>query len=339
MPWPTIFANLAAGNQPLALFDAMFTQVAQMVAVPCTAAGTNALTLTPIGSAPSFTSYQNFTSARFVAGASTTGAVTAQFGALAALNVYLADGTTQASTGNIQSGHEYVLVFVQALNAGAGGFILETAAVPVFVGGFTPNVQVFLSGTSLTYTTPLSGGNLPLYIHVRMVGGGGGGAAQNTNNGSAGSDTSFASWTAIHGAGGVVSANGGAGGSGGVNGTGNLITRVSGSAGGGGNAGGGGGPPGGAGGGSFFGGAGASTTNAAGGAAATNSGSGGGGGNTGSGNSSGGGGAGEFVEFVITSPASSYTYTVGGGGNGGTAGGAAGGAGAAGRIEVIAYWQ
>jgi hypothetical protein len=85
-------------NQPLALFDAMFTQVAQMVAVPCTPAGVNSLTLTPIGSAPSFTSYQNFTSARFVASANSTGPVTAQFVSLANLPVYLADGATQATT-------------------------------------------------------------------------------------------------------------------------------------------------------------------------------------------------------------------------------------------------
>jgi hypothetical protein len=340
MPWPTIFANLAAGNQPLALFDAMFTQVAQMVAVPCTVAGVNALTLTPIGSAPTFTSYQNFTAARFIAGATTTGTVTAQFGALAALPVYLSDGVTQASTGNILVGGEYILVFAQSLNSGAGGFFVETAVVPAGAGFIVPVPNTFLSGSSATYTTPTSGGRLPLYIRVRMCGGGGGGAATSTNAGAVGTDTSFAGWTAIHGNGGVVVGSGGAGGTGGVNGgTGTQLTRLNGGAGTAGNAAGGGDPGGGNGGSTVFGGAGAGTINGAGTAAASNSGAGGGGGSSASGNSSGGGGAGEYVEFIIAAPVASYTYTVGTGGNGGAAGGAAGGNGGAGRIDVAAYWQ
>jgi len=338
MPWPTTFASLAAGNQPLSLFDTMFTQVAQMVAVPCTVAGTNALTLTPIGSAPSFTSYQNFTSARFVAGASSTGAVTAQFGALASLPVYLSDGVTQASTGNIIIAGEYVLVFAQNLNGGSGGFFLETAAVQVFSGSLQPNVQVFTSGTGLTYTTPTQLSRLPLYLRVRMIGPGGGGAGGTANAGGVGTDTSFAGWTAIHGNGGAVNGAGGIGGTGGVNGTGTQITRVAGGQGGPGLAAAGIALSTGMGGNGIFGGNGAGVGGAAGGNAAANSGAGGGGGASGN-NFSGGGGAGEGVEFVIPTPLASYTYSVGPGGVGGAAGGNAGGNGAAGRIEVVAYWQ
>src|SRR5215472_4545670 len=194
MPWPTIFANLAAGVQPLPLFDAMFTQVAQMCAIPCSAAGTNALTLTPIGAAPTFTSYQNFTSARFVAVNTSTGAITAQFGTLASLNVYLGDLATQAGSGAITIGQEYVLVFVQSLNVGAGGFVLESAAIGgTGSSGFAPQASLLTSGT--TFTTPTAGGKLPLYLYVRMVGGGGGGGGDTAGTGGTGGTTSFTNVT------------------------------------------------------------------------------------------------------------------------------------------------
>jgi hypothetical protein len=341
MTWPTIFFSLAGGNQSLALFDAMFNQVAQMVAIPCTAAGTNAITLTPIGNAPALTSYQNFSSFRFVAVATSTTPVTAQYQSLASLPVYLADGLTQASTGAVVIGQEYLLVFAQFLNGGVGGFFLERAGGTAGVF-FVPNVQVFLSGTAATYTTPTAAGNLPLYLRVRMSGGGGGGGAASANPGGNGGDTSFAGWTALHGVGGINSGGaGGIGGTGGVNGAGTQITRIAGGNGASGSQPSAGNTAGGDGGNGFFGGgAGGPSPSTAGVAAAPNSGGGGSGGvQGGTGNGGGGGGAGEFVEFIITTPAGSYTYTVGPGGAGGAAGAFAGGAGAAGRIEVEAYWQ
>jgi hypothetical protein len=200
-----------------------------------------------------------------------------------------------------------------------------------------PQVSVFTSGISQTYTTPAG----VLYLKLRMCGGGGGGGAMTANAGQIGGDTSFGTWTAIHGNGGPVAgtAQGAAGGTGGVNGTGTVITRVDGGNGGGGtNAG---GAPPGYGGSNPFGGAGAqnnSATNGVGQNAKANTGGGGSGAgnNTGAG---GGGGAGEYLEALIAAPAATYTYTVGAGGNGGAAGGTAGGAGAAGRIEVTAYFQ
>jgi hypothetical protein len=206
----------------------------------------------------------------------------------------------------------------------------------------TPDIQVFTSGTSLTYTTVTKGGSLPLYLRIRMVGGGGGGGATTTNAGSNGGDTSFGSWTAIHGNGGAhAGGTPGAGGTGGSNGTGTQISRIAGQSGQCGwnaqsNS-----APGAPGGDSaLFGGGGASgTQNSTGGAATANTGGGGQGGGASSNNIGSGGGAGEYAEFIITSPAASYTYSVGGGGSGGSAGGNAGGNGAAGRIEVIGYWQ
>ena len=205
---------------------------------------------------------------------------------------------------------------------------------------FVPSVQNFTSGSAATYTTPTNGGNLPLYLRVRMVAGGGGGGAQSTNAGSAGAATLFSNWTVNPGSGGSAGAgSGGAGGSGGTNGTGNLILRFGGAQGqGGGN------PsntgfPGGAGGSSVWGGAGAGSPNAAGGAAVVNTGSGGAGGGATTNPVGAGGGAGEFVEFTIPAPAASYLYTVGTAGTGGAAGGNAGGNGANGAIVVEAFWQ
>jgi hypothetical protein len=170
MAWPTIFANLAGGTQQLAIFDAMFNQVAQMVAIPCAAAGTNTLTLTPIGNAPVITGYQNFSSFRFLAANSSNAAVNAQFASLALLPVYLADMATQV-TGQIVGGEEYVLIFVQSLNAGGGGFVLEQSAIPAIVpvagSAFTnlvntnnpgtPNTQINTSYDELVMNNPSGG--------------------------------------------------------------------------------------------------------------------------------------------------------------------------------------
>jgi hypothetical protein len=211
------------------------------------------------------------------------------------------------------------------------------------VSQIAPNIQTFTSGTSLTYTTPTSGGVLPNYLHVRMVGAGGGGGAATTNAGNTGSASGFAGWTANGGTGGPSgSANtaGGAGGTGGSSNTGTLIARFTGEAGQGSTTNGGAAitVPGGAGGLTPFGGAGQGVPAGAGGAGATNTGSGGAGGSQSAGQAGGGGGAGEYVEFIITSPASSYGYTVGAVGTGGAAGVNAGGNGAAGYIIVEAFW-
>lgn len=195
-----------------------------------------------------------------------------------------------------------------------------------------PTIQRFTSGTGATYTLPSNA----VRLRVRMVGGGGGGGARVTNNGANGTSSSFGSWTAVFGnGGGAATGTVGAGGTGGVDSTGTKIARVDGQAGTGGlNVAGG---TAGGGGSSFFGGGAPSHTADAASAAATNSGSGGSGGNN-AGVGGAGGGAGEYVEFFITSPSATYTYTVGAGGAGGAAGTTAGGNGAAGIIIVEEYY-
>lgn len=56
-------------------------------------------------------------------------------------------------------------------------------------------------------------------------------------------------------------------------------------------------------------------------------------------NAGSGGGAGGYVEKLITSPAATYTYTVGAVANGGAAGTYAGGNGAAGIIIIDEFYD
>lgn len=197
MAWGTVFANLTAGNQPLSIIDAMFNQVAQLVATPCTASGTNAITLSPQSNAPTITGYTNLQMFRFVAANTSTGAITAQFASLASLNVYIKDGVSPAGANNIIAGREYMLIYASALNGGAGGFYLED---PGAIASGTFNVSqggtglaslaayaVLCGGTSaLTAMQQVSGlgsagqvltSNGAAHLPTWQAGGGGGGGA------------------------------------------------------------------------------------------------------------------------------------------------------------------
>jgi hypothetical protein len=212
----------------------------------------------------------------------------------------------------------------------------------------SPTVQKFLSGSG-TYTTPTSPS--PLYIRVRMSGpGGGGGSSGNSagNNGLSGSGaTTFGSslLSAGAGSGGSWAGQGGGGGTASL-GSGPIGLAITGGQG---QAGWSASPSGmysvgGQGGANTFGGSGAGSINTTGFAGATNTGAGGGGSgsnNAVSGNNSGGGGgSGAYIDAIITSPASTYAYSIGTGGTGGGGGtnGFSGGAGADGIIIVEEFY-
>lgn len=215
--------------------------------------------------------------------------------------------------------------------------------------------QVFLSGSAATYTTPA--GCKRIVVRAKGGGGGGSGSADGTANatsGGAGGDSIFNSVNAKGGSGGahgtMSSGSGGVGGLGGTGGTGTASVRIAGQSGfypiamyvsatnaeyWGGNGGG-------------QGGARVPAGTATGGVAIANSG-GGGSGAIGPAASfatiytydaPGGGGEGEYIEIIISSPAATYTYTVGAAGAAGAAGtnGFAGGAGGSGYIIVDEYY-
>jgi hypothetical protein len=208
-----------------------------------------------------------------------------------------------------------------------------------------PTRQVFLSGSSATYTTPV--GCRQIKVSMKAGGGGGSGTGNSPTAGGNGGATSFNSITVVGGTG--ANATGfGTGGLGGTGGSGSASVRRAGQSGNGHstdiqsgtdaceNGGTGGGTGGGLGAGRL--GAVAGTAGVA------NTGGGGGGGGIATASfatiggyvKAGGGGEGEYAELIINNPAASYTYTVGAGGTaGGTStNGMAGYAGGSGFIVV-----
>jgi len=98
--------------------------------IPCNSSTTtNVITLTLLSVQPTITQYADFDTYGFIADASTTGNVTAlvvtNANTFATLNVYKANGGTQAASGDITSGRQYFLTYTDSLNSGAGGFVLR----------------------------------------------------------------------------------------------------------------------------------------------------------------------------------------------------------------------
>jgi hypothetical protein len=134
MPLPFSFGpptTTATGTQ----LDGNFAAVGALTPIPCTVAGTNALTFTPAANTPSVVAYSNFLLLTGVAGASNTTAATARCGALAALNVYKdsSAGPVALTAGDIVAGNFLILAYDAALNSGAGGFHLTSASVDIGV--------------------------------------------------------------------------------------------------------------------------------------------------------------------------------------------------------------
>jgi hypothetical protein len=221
---------------------------------------------------------------------------------------------------------------ISIANASNTVTVTNTASAPS-----TPTTQVFLTGSG-TYTTPAN----VRWLEVTVIGGGAGGAGgASGGNGTAGGNSTFSTLTGNGAAanssyiasGTPGAASGGSifnlsGGSGGSGSAANAAVWTA---------------TGGNGGSSILGGAGAGQANAAGRAASQNTGSGGGGGGVTTavtdfgGN---GGSAGGVAHGIITSPAATYSYSVGAGGTGGAAGanGYAAGAGARGIVIVKEFY-
>jgi hypothetical protein len=223
---------------------------------------------------------------------------------------------------------------------------LDTSSV---YGQAAPAVTVYTSGSG-TYTVPTNA----KYLTVRMIGGGGGGAGAGTGSsagsGGAGGTSTFGTSLltapgAPGGYNGSVSGNGGGAGTAptisspavqivglaGTPGSGTMVNATVGY------------NIGGFGGTSPFGGAGNPSGGGGGGLnAIANTGAGaGGGGNPNNSNYGGGGGSsGSYIEALISSPSSTYSYAVGAGGTAGTIGtnGTTGGTGGSGIIIVTAYF-
>lgn len=108
------------------ILDQIWRQVAAgYVTVPCTAAGTNVIVLTPRLHKEGSAAIADNMGFSFRAGATSTGDVTLGVGAQTPVKAYKDAGATQATTGDVVNGSFYVAYFVQALDAGAGAYVLK----------------------------------------------------------------------------------------------------------------------------------------------------------------------------------------------------------------------
>lgn len=157
MAFPWIFANLAAGNQPASKLDDNFNALGTYATVPCAASGTNAITLTPAAGAPTISAYNQLQAYRFIAAATSTGAVTIQVLAIGFLPAYLPSvtGPTAAGTGNVVIGESYDAIYDVALNSGGGGFHLYNVIPPSSTSPIKHYYGSFSTNSTLTVAIPL----------------------------------------------------------------------------------------------------------------------------------------------------------------------------------------
>jgi hypothetical protein len=154
MGYPTVFATLTAGNQPLSLLDTMFTVTGQQGNITCTATGTNAISLVSKDSQYVGTSYTDGQIVSWQAAATSTGAVTMQWSGLGFLNYYTAAGV-QAQSGDIVLNTNYISQYRTNLNGGAGGFITLNATVTAIANPVQGAMKNFvLQVTSNSQVTP-----------------------------------------------------------------------------------------------------------------------------------------------------------------------------------------
>lgn len=147
------FANLAAGNQPASLLDAVFAALGSASNIMCTASGTTSnVVLTPQTGFFSPTAYITGQTFRFTAVNTMVVNPTIQVGALASLNAYMDDGATQIPVGWIANGKTYDAQYLLSLNGGAGGFIVRGALQDIL--NARPNVNFGNTDAVLNITVP-----------------------------------------------------------------------------------------------------------------------------------------------------------------------------------------
>lgn len=160
--------------------DQNFQAFGVLAPIPCSVAGTNALVFTQNGpnqaSSVELAAYENYVAICGIAASTNTGAVTAQVGTLAVLNVYkdTIAGPAALTGGEIVSGNAFTLTYDSALNTGGGGWHLVSttanagatitpalvrASTGIQIGSTTqPTLTAILSQiATLTYTSIVPG--------------------------------------------------------------------------------------------------------------------------------------------------------------------------------------
>jgi hypothetical protein len=158
MPLPFTFQS---SNSPdLVWLDDNFATLGYMVTIPCTLAGTNTITLTPVSYAPTLASYPEY---QIFAGvyiaAANTGATTAQVVGLSALPVYKqgSAGPIALAGGELIFANIALFLYDSNLDSGAGGFHLINPAQPQLPAG-SPSSITSATGVTLTAAEMTGGG-------------------------------------------------------------------------------------------------------------------------------------------------------------------------------------
>lgn len=97
--------------------------------IPCNASGTNSIFLTPLDASPLVEKYNDHEVFIFAAADTSTLAVTITLvtpkGNLATVKAYVSGGAAQAATGDVLANMLYLAIYNDALDGGAGGFVLK----------------------------------------------------------------------------------------------------------------------------------------------------------------------------------------------------------------------
>lgn len=97
--------------------------------IPCDAAGTNTIALTPVATAPKLGGYYSHDIFVVRAAGTSTGSVTAyvstESGDLNTLKVYKTAGAAQAGSGDVVADSLYLFVYAEHLDSGNGGLVLK----------------------------------------------------------------------------------------------------------------------------------------------------------------------------------------------------------------------
>ena len=124
MALPVTFGNLTSAA--FSQIDQNCAALGAICVIPCSVAGTNTITMTPLANTPTVASYQQTGIFVGVAAGTNTTAVTMTVGAIGTYNVYRDTFTAPTALvgGEIQAGSLILMAYDSALNTGAGGWHL-----------------------------------------------------------------------------------------------------------------------------------------------------------------------------------------------------------------------
>lgn len=137
MALPFQFANVT--TLVTSQLDANYNALGALTPIPCTAAGSNIITLTPLANTPTVSAYSNYMQFTAIASATNTGPVTVGVGALPVLGTCkdASSGLLPLSGGEIVIGSAVTFIYDSSLALGSGGFHIITGSSRLLTTGGT----------------------------------------------------------------------------------------------------------------------------------------------------------------------------------------------------------